>query len=235
MGTVGYMAPEQVRAQTVDARADVFAFGAVLYEMLSGRRAFQRETTADTMTAILTQDPPEIAGSRPDLSPALDRIVRHCLEKNPNRAIPVGARHRLRARRVVGHDLRVWRRRRDSGAAKARWRWIPVAAALVVGLAGGTYAGAALLAKKAHPVTFHPKTYDAQWITNARFTPDGQTIVFSAARAGNVPSVFAIRRESLVPQHIGAADTELLAVSSQNELAVLTGVSSSAIACSPAR
>ena len=71
-------------SQTVDARADVFAFGAVLYEMLSGRRAFQRATSADTMAAILTQDPPEIVGSRPDLSPALDRIVRHCLEKNPN-------------------------------------------------------------------------------------------------------------------------------------------------------
>jgi serine/threonine protein kinase len=84
IGTVGYMAPEQVRGQIVDARADLFAFGAVLYEMVTGRRAFQRETAADTMTAILTQDPPELAGSRPDLSPALDRIIRHCLEKNAN-------------------------------------------------------------------------------------------------------------------------------------------------------
>ena len=70
MGTVGYMAPEQVRGQAVDQRADLFAFGAVLYEMLSGRRAFQRETAADTMTAILTEDPPEMTGARPDLPPA---------------------------------------------------------------------------------------------------------------------------------------------------------------------
>ncbi len=84
MGTVGYMAPEQVRGQAVDARADVFAFGAVLHEMVSGQRAFLRDTAADTMTAILTQDPPELVGSRPDLSPALDRIIRHCLEKNAN-------------------------------------------------------------------------------------------------------------------------------------------------------
>ena len=83
MGTVGYTAPEQVRGQAVDARTDLFALGAVLYEMLAGRRAFQRETAAETMTAILREDPPDLSGSRTDLSPALDRIVRHCLEKNP--------------------------------------------------------------------------------------------------------------------------------------------------------
>jgi len=77
-------APEQVRGQAVDARADLFAFGAVLYEMVSGQRAFQRDTAADTMTAILTQDPPELTGSRPDLPPALDRSIRHCLEKQAN-------------------------------------------------------------------------------------------------------------------------------------------------------
>jgi Tol biopolymer transport system component len=83
MGTVGYMAPEQVRGAVVDARADLFALGCVLYEMLTGQRAFRRETPAETMTAILNEDTPEIGGGRADLSPALDRIVRHCLEKNP--------------------------------------------------------------------------------------------------------------------------------------------------------
>ena len=70
MGTVGYMAPEQVRGLTVDQRADVFAFGAVLYEMTSGTRAFEGATPADTLTAILTADPPELSGTRPDLTPA---------------------------------------------------------------------------------------------------------------------------------------------------------------------
>ncbi len=84
MGTIGYMAPEQVLGQTVDARADIFALGAVLYEMLSGRRAFQGATAADSMTAILSHDPPDLAGVATDLPPALDRIVRHCLEKNPS-------------------------------------------------------------------------------------------------------------------------------------------------------
>ena len=84
LGTVGYMAPEQVRDQPIDGRADLFAFGAVLYEMLSGQRAFRRDTPAETMTAILNEDPPELSRARLDMPPALERIVRHCLEKNPN-------------------------------------------------------------------------------------------------------------------------------------------------------
>jgi serine/threonine protein kinase len=83
MGTAGYMAPEQVRGQQVDPRTDIFAFGAVVYEMLSGRRAFRRDTAAETMTAILKDDPPELSQTPHLISPALDRIMRRCLEKRP--------------------------------------------------------------------------------------------------------------------------------------------------------
>ena len=83
MGTASYMAPEQVRGDAADARTDIFAFGAVLYEMLSGKRAFRRETAAETMTAVLKEDPPELSDPGHVVSPALDRIVRRCLEKNP--------------------------------------------------------------------------------------------------------------------------------------------------------
>ncbi|MDP2322006.1 MAG: protein kinase [Acidobacteriota bacterium] len=83
MGTVGYMAPEQVRGAALDHRADLFALGAVIYEMIAGQRAFHRDTAAETMTAILREDPPDLSSSRAHLSPAIDRIVRHCLEKNP--------------------------------------------------------------------------------------------------------------------------------------------------------
>jgi serine/threonine protein kinase/Tol biopolymer transport system component len=83
MGTVGYMAPEQVRGQEVDARSDLFALGVLFREMLTGQPTFQKETAAETMTAILKEDPPDLATVRSDLSPALDRIVRHCLEKSP--------------------------------------------------------------------------------------------------------------------------------------------------------
>ncbi len=83
LGTVGYMSPEQVRGEAVDHRSDIFSFGAILYEILSGNRAFQGDSGVETMTAILKEDPPELDSLQVKLSPALDRIVRHCLEKNP--------------------------------------------------------------------------------------------------------------------------------------------------------
>ncbi|MGH9366922.1 MAG: serine/threonine protein kinase, partial [Thermoanaerobaculia bacterium] len=85
LGTLGYMSPEQVRGKASDARSDIFAFGAILYEMLSGRRAFQGDTAADAMSAILTKDPPELSATNRNISPGLDRAVRHCLEKDPER------------------------------------------------------------------------------------------------------------------------------------------------------
>jgi serine/threonine protein kinase len=83
LGTVGYMSPEQVRGDTVDHRTDIFAFGAILYEMLTGKRAFKKPTSPETMTAILNEDPPEISQITPGTPPALLRIVHRCLEKNP--------------------------------------------------------------------------------------------------------------------------------------------------------
>ena len=83
MGTAGYMSPEQVRGVAVDARSDIFSFGAILYEMLSGKRAFHGDTAADTMSAILKEDPPDLSETDRNVSPALERIVQHCLEKNP--------------------------------------------------------------------------------------------------------------------------------------------------------
>ena len=82
MGTVGYMSPEQVRGLPVDHRSDIFSFGAILYEMLSGKKAFKRDTASDTMAAILKEEPPELSQSGRNISPALDHIVRHCLEKD---------------------------------------------------------------------------------------------------------------------------------------------------------
>ncbi|HUJ31904.1 MAG TPA: serine/threonine-protein kinase [Candidatus Acidoferrum sp.] len=97
MGTAGYMSPEQVRGGAVDCRTDIFSFGAVLYELLSGRGAFRRDTAADTMAAILNEDPPELEQSGRQIPPALDRIVRHCLEKSPD--------HRFQSARDLAFDL----------------------------------------------------------------------------------------------------------------------------------
>ncbi len=83
MGTAGYMAPEQVRGQAVDHRADIFSFGAVLYEMLSGERAFHKESSVETLNAILKEDPPQLDANKLRVAPGLERIVHHCLEKKP--------------------------------------------------------------------------------------------------------------------------------------------------------
>src|SRR5262249_42054103 len=85
MGTVGYMSPEQVRGLAVDHRSDIFSFGSVLYEMLTGHRAFQRETVAETMTAILKEEPIEPDDAAKGLPPSLTPVLRHCLEKKPER------------------------------------------------------------------------------------------------------------------------------------------------------
>src|SRR5450755_436679 len=83
MGTVGYMSPEQVRGDFLDHRSDIFSFGAILYEIISGQRAFKGDSSVETMNAILKEDPPELDPLQLKVSPAMNRIVRHCLERNP--------------------------------------------------------------------------------------------------------------------------------------------------------
>jgi eukaryotic-like serine/threonine-protein kinase len=225
MGTVGYMAPEQVQGQTVDARADLFALGAMLYEMLSGQRAFKRATAAETMTAILRDDPPDLSGTRPELSPTLDRIVRHCLEKNPAQrfqtardvafalealsgsatgVVPAGTTNLPHVRRVAGP--------------------LTLTGVGVLALVAGYALRSALGAAATPPPVFQTLTWDPQWVSNARFGPDGKTVVYSAAATGNVPDLFVLRPDALVAQRLGAPHTQLLSVSRTGELAVLTGV-----------
>ena len=97
LGTMGYMAPEQVRGKAADARSDIFSYGTILYEMLSGQRAFRGESAADTITAILTKEPPDLAQSNREIHGGLDRLVRHCLEKNPE--------ERFQSARDIAFDL----------------------------------------------------------------------------------------------------------------------------------
>ncbi|HEV8483558.1 MAG TPA: serine/threonine-protein kinase, partial [Blastocatellia bacterium] len=85
LGTVGYMSPEQVRGKHVDHRSDIFSFGAVLYEMLSGQRAFRGESAVETLNAILKEEPLDLTATNHNIAPALERVVWHCLEKSPER------------------------------------------------------------------------------------------------------------------------------------------------------
>src|SRR5438128_1666666 len=133
MGSASYMAPEQVRGELSDPRTDIFAFGAVLYEMLSGTRAFRGDTPAETMTAVLKEDPPEISDPGHPISPALDRIVRRCLEKETE--------HRFQSAKDLSFALSALSGTDSSGTARIaktrrrmpRLLWAAVALALVTG------------------------------------------------------------------------------------------------------
>src|ERR1700691_849740 len=138
MGTVGYMSPEQVRGAPTDHRLGIFSLGAILYEMLSGRRAFRRETTAETMTAILREEPPELTGTNPAISPGLERIVHRCLEKEPAQ--------RFQSASDLGFALESLSGTTSTAVAPAKkphalsWRGAAVAGLVVAGLLAGWFA-----------------------------------------------------------------------------------------------
>ena len=174
MGTVGYMAPEQVRGEAVDHRADIFALGAVLYEMLTGKRAFEESTSAETMTAILQDDPPALSQVVKAAPPGLQRVVQRCLEKSPEQ--------RFQSSSDLAFALEALS---DSGSSPAvaiaqsshpRWFWLVAAGALAAVLA-------LVIAwwRTPHPVavveSITQLTEDAQLKTNL-FT-DGSRIYFN--------------------------------------------------------
>jgi Tol biopolymer transport system component len=222
LGTVGYMSPEQVRGLPVDARSDLFSLGTILYEMVSGRRAFGGETPADTMSAILKEEPPALSDVQQNIPPGLARIVEHCLEKNPA--------DRFQSARDVAFALDAFSGSSSSkvaavsapgrsGAWQRRAGLIFAAAtlaAIVAFLAGRSSAPAS-----ATP-TYHQLTFQRGTIYGARFAPDGETVVYAAAWNGKPTELFSMRTDSTESRPLGLADTDLLSVSSSGELAVRT-------------
>jgi Tol biopolymer transport system component len=181
LGTLGYMSPEQVRGKPADARSDIFSFGAILYEMLSGHRAFHGDSAADTMSAILKEDPPDLSVTNQSVPPGLDRIVRHCLEKSPER--------RFHSAHDIAFDLESLSSISQPGAVHATQfsarRRLPGSLLAVPALALGLLAG--YLFWKTKPVTapsFHRLTYRRGVINGARFVADGQTALYSAQWEG---------------------------------------------------
>ncbi len=221
LGTAGYMSPEQVRGQPADARSDIFALGCLAYEMLSGRRAFVRETSAETMTAILQEDPPELtdgAGAPP--SPGLASIVRRCIEKNPA--------ERFQSARDLAFALEAATGLSSfSGATRAapveggRSRFVVPAAA---GAAALALAVVAFLVGRgtggqAQP-SFHQMTFRRGTITDARFTPDGQNVVYSAAWDGGPLELYSARVGSPGSRALGLGEVRLLSVRRDGDLAL---------------
>ncbi|OYW06552.1 MAG: hypothetical protein B7X11_00980, partial [Acidobacteria bacterium 37-65-4] len=223
MGTVGYMSPEQVRGLPADARSDIFSFGAVLYEMLTGVRAFGRETGAESMAAILKEEPPEIAVTGSALSPALQRIVQHCLEKKPGERFQ-SARDIAFALQALSGSAVASGPSAAHGRGRARL-WlaaVAVAAALGVATVASYRTGKKVGLHSVAEISFHQMSFRPQAIFQAAFAPDGETIVYSAALEGNVPELFTIGPGSPEPRPLGLPKTHLLSISSKGELAVLT-------------
>jgi eukaryotic-like serine/threonine-protein kinase len=216
------MAPEQVRGEPSDYHADTFALGCVLYEMLTGRRAYHRETPPETMTAILKEDPPDPSASGVAVPPAVQRIIRRCLEKRPEerfqstRDLAFALESALDSSSASGHDA-------VAGVRSRRWR--AALPTLVLGLVLGSGLGAIALrqwrpAEGAASPAFRRLTFERGTIRDARFTPDGESVIYSAAWEGNPLRIFMTRTDSQESVRLSLPDARLLSISRTGEMAV---------------
>src|SRR5215468_7647749 len=207
LGTVGYMSPEQVRGQEADHRADVFSFGVILYEMLSGQRAFSGESAVEVMNAILKEEPPELGETSAKISPALEKIVRRCLDKKPER--------RFQTARDLGFALEALsalsgsrmetatalpaatERTNKSRGLRRDWLVWAVAAALLLVTLGFAWAY----------FTCQPITNDARVTRFNIVSPDGRHLAFAAATGGKIQlwlHTFESNEAKALPGTLGA-------------------------------
>ena len=225
LGTLGYMSPEQCRGVAVDARSDLFSFGAVLYEMISGRRAFRGETTADTISSILKEEPPDLSATGRDVPPLLERIVHHCLEKDPA--------DRFQSARDIAfalESLSSISSTATSTASSASHAVAKSGKSLLVPALLGVIAvlGAALAflfvrlnAHPAEPPSYRQLTFGREYISSARFAPDQRTIIYSSAHNGMQTELFSLAPDSHSPVSLGLKDADLESISSAGEMLLI--------------
>jgi serine/threonine protein kinase len=273
MGTVGYMSPEQVRGEVIDARSDIFAFGAIVYEMLTGSRAFKRDSAIETLSAILKEDPPDLADALPNIPPPLEKLVRRCLEKDrdlrfqsardlafnletlstfssprtltdtplppsaanaqPTAALgprpqpSVQARSSSPAHPPARTSATGMRPRTTAMPAQKPKRGVsPLLLILfyvasVAGAAWGTWWYVHRGGKEVQEISFQRMTFRRGEIRGARFSADGDTVVYSAAWDGQPSETFITTRQSPEARSLGVADAEILAVAKSTEIALL--------------
>lgn len=225
MGTVGYVSPEQVRGLPADHRSDIFALGLILYEMLTGERAFRADTTVETLHAILKDEPPLLLERNRQVPPALDRLVRRCLEKDPEERFQ-SARDVAFHLEDISHPSGVVttppplsqhprRKRRLRFGASVLGLAAVACAAIAAALALGERRG-----REQTPI-FHRLSFRRGTIHMARFAPDGQTIVYSAAWGGDPVGLFSTRTDSPEARALEPHFAHPLGVSSTGELALL--------------
>jgi Tol biopolymer transport system component/tRNA A-37 threonylcarbamoyl transferase component Bud32 len=226
LGTVGYMSPEQAAGRAVDFRSDQFSFGSILYELATGKRAFHRDTSAETLTAIIREEPEPVAALNPRTPAPLRWIVERCLAKDPE--------ERFGATRDLARDLASIRDHLSEASVTGtgevpglptpparRRRLLPALAGLallgVVGVAA--FAAGRRTARTAAP-SFRQLTFQRGEIYSGRFGPDGQTILYAAAWEGRPVEIFASRVDSPESRPFGLAGADVLAVSASGEMAV---------------
>ncbi|MGO9203637.1 MAG: protein kinase domain-containing protein [Limisphaerales bacterium] len=222
MGTPNYMAPEQVRGEHVGHRADLFAFGCVLYEMLSGRRPFKRDTSIATMAAILSEEPPDMTAMRPDLPPALERIVRRCLEKDPDNRFQSAKDLAFAIESVTGSTLAGARVNLPANRLFGAKPWLPIGtAAAALLLFGAVLALFLRRPVESAPAFYNQATDQRGTIFHARFAPDGQSIFYSAKWGNDPLAIFNAPEHGRANTTLVLPNADLLAVSRSGELAVL--------------
>ncbi len=223
LGTAGYMSPEQVRGHATDHRSDIFSFGAILHEMVTGRRAFRRDSAVETMNAILKEDPPEISGTHPNIPPVLERIVRHCLEKSPAERFQSARDLAFDLEAISGSSGPALSTARPTGTSGRRTALLAGGLVLLLtagalgylaGVRGGGTSGSST-------PTFRRLTFRRGSIWSARFAGDGQTILYGAAWDGKPIEIFQTRPESPESRSLGIADADLLSISKSGEMAIL--------------
>ena len=220
VGTAGYMSPEQVRGEKVDHRSDIFSFGSVLYEMVSGKRAFKGDTSVETMNAILKEEPPAPSESGRPIPPSLERTVAHCLEKRPE--------DRFQSARDLAFDLGSLSAGTSASSGRGipvRRRWLRktmvlVAAAAAAALAFWAGLRAGPRAASAEP-TFRRVTFRRGTIQSARFAPDGTTVVYGAAWEGRPYELFSVRTDTTESHPLGIPNAEVVSISAKGELAMI--------------
>ena len=221
MGTVGYMSPEQALGKVLDFRSDQFAFGSIVYEMATGRRAFQRHSAPETMAAIIREEPEPIAAAAPATPTPLCWFVERCLAKDPE--------ERYASTRDLARDLA---RLRDgisqgslAGAAPAAAptgsrsrRWL-LWAAVALGVAAAI-AAAAMWQRVEQPPTFRALTFRRGSMGGARFGPDGQTVIYAASWQGKPIQLYSTRSDSTESTALQLPSADLLAVSATGKMAI---------------
>jgi Tol biopolymer transport system component len=231
LGTVGYMAPEQVRGQAADHRSDLFALGAILYEMLTGERAFRGASFVDTLSAILKEEPPPLAASGRDIPPALEPIVRHCLEKRPEERFQSARDLAFALEGLSGAAVETTTGMAAAGPVTKPGRGLGLitvailaGAAVVIGFALGTIRQARIMRGASRPV-YQRLTVQRGEIKSARFSPDGKTVFYSAEWEGRPSEIFETRPGSLTARAMGLSAVCLASVSGRGTMAVTLGQS----------